>query len=70
MRGEGSVGWDGTTDHAVPALLPWSDFTLLLYRTTGAILLLLLATACTFPIPLIGLCGVGDSAIAPRTSGR
>ena len=65
---EGSVGWKGTADHTVSALLPRPDFTLLLYRTAGAILLLLLGRACTFPIPSAGPCGVGDSVLTPGTS--
>lgn len=66
---EGSTGWEGTAHHAVPALLPRPDFTLLLYCTTGAILRLILAKACTFPIPSAGPCGVGDSVLTPGTSG-
>lgn len=65
---DGSVGWEGTADRAVPALLPQPDFTLLLYHTTDAIPLLLLARAYAFPVPSAGPCGMRDSALTPGTS--
>lgn len=66
---EGSMGWKGTADCAVPPLLPGTDFTLQLYHTAGAILLFLLGRACMFPIPSAVPCGVGGSVLTPRTSG-